>query len=254
MNEDDHEETSMMMDEDDDKNMEGDESTIKSINEFHNIDDEVNEMITDERYEEVITVTSNSISEDERSDGGMSNNVEPKMNIIPETVLSTTWTEGDRVHDNHSHDDDSMTSQQVKDEADETNFPSTTETDEFDDQQQEGEVNDAIDQSDDDKDNASNTVQQRYNLRSRKSTDYKNLHRYGEAQLLQLQKKWVKEQKGLKGSNKIRVKYNDLHRRIINTTFTQISKEAKYAQVSVSEGIKRHGEKVVMAVLSEYAQ
>ena len=62
-----------------------------------------------------------------------------------------------------------------------------------------------------------------------------------------------KEHKESEGTNKIKVKNNDLHRRIISTTFTQISKEDKYAQVSVSEGIKRHGEKAVMAVLSEYA-
>ena len=41
---------------------------------------------------------------------------------------------------------------------------------------------------------------------------------------------------------------------MINTTFTQISRDDKYAQVSVLEGIKRHGEKAIMAVLSEYAQ
>ena len=35
---------------------------------------------------------------------------------------------------------------------------------------------------------------------------------------------------------------------------TQMSKEDKYAQVSVNEGIKRHGEKAVTAVLAEFGQ
>ena len=46
----------------------------------------------------------------------------------------------------------------------------------------------------------------------------------------------------------------DLYRRIVGTTMTQMSKTEKYAQVSVSEGIKRHGDKAVAAILAEFSQ
>ena len=253
MNEDNHEETSIVMDEDNDNNMDGDESIVKSVSEFHGIADKVNEMINDEQDEEIITVTSNSVNEDERSEGKLSANDAPNMNIMSETVPSTTWTEEDGTDDDHNQDDVIVTSHQVKGEPDDVNYPATTEIELNDDQHQEGNATDDVDHSDDDNDDASNITHQRYNLRAHKRTDYKNLHWHGEVQLLQLQEKWVKEHKESEGTNKIKVKNNDLHRRIISTTFTQISKEDKYAQVSVSEGIKRHGEKAVMAVLSEYA-
>ena len=46
----------------------------------------------------------------------------------------------------------------------------------------------------------------------------------------------------------------DLYRRIVGITMTQMSKTDKYAQVSVSEGIKRHSDKAVAAVLTEFSQ
>ena len=67
-----------------------------------------------------------------------------------------------------------------------------------------------------------NEPSHRYNLRERGSVNYKTMHRYGEAQLLQIQK--------------------------------QLSRTDKYAQVSVTEGIKRHGDKAIQAVLSEFPQ
>ena len=106
-----------------------------------------------------------------------------------------------------------------------------------------------VDNNDDDE-----SVNQRYNLRTCRNTNYRNLHRYGEVQLLQLQKNWLSEDKNCNESKCTKLKGNDLYRRIINTTFTQLAKDDKYAQVSVTEGIRRHGEKAIMAVLSEYAQ
>ena len=35
---------------------------------------------------------------------------------------------------------------------------------------------------------------------------------------------------------------------------TQLAKQDRYAQVSVKEGIQRHGQRAVNAVLKEYAQ
>ena len=47
-----------------------------------------------------------------------------------------------------------------------------------------------LSQSDGECDNVEETTTHRYGLRERKATNYKNLHRYGEVQLLQLQDKW----------------------------------------------------------------
>ena len=57
------------------------------------------------------------------------------------------------------------------------------------------------------------------------------------------------------GSNKqLNMKTNNLYRRIVGTTMTQIAKADKYAQVSVNEGIKRHGDKAIAAILAEFSQ
>ena len=53
---------------------------------------------------------------------------------------------------------------------------------------------------------------------------------------------------------KINIKSNDLFRRTVGSLFTQLSKVDKYAQVSVNEGIRRHGDKAVAAVLAEFSQ
>ena len=71
---------------------------------------------------------------------------------------------------------------------------------------------------------------------------------------MQLQKNWINTHKDPGVTKGTEVKNNDLHRRVINTTFTQMARDDRYAQVSVSEGIKRHGEKAIMAVLKEYEQ
>ena len=50
------------------------------------------------------------------------------------------------------------------------------------------------------------------------------------------------------------MKSNDLYRRTIGNLFTQLSKIDRYAQVSVNEGKRRHGDKEVAVVLSEFSQ
>ena len=42
--------------------------------------------------------------------------------------------------------------------------------------------------------------------------------------------------------------------RIVGTMFTQIGNHDKYSQMSVSKGIKRHGDKALDALLSEFGQ
>ena len=56
------------------------------------------------------------------------------------------------------------------------------------------------------------------------------------------------------GKQQINMNTKDLYRRIVGVTMTQMSKIDKYAQVSVSECIKRQGNKAVGAVLAEFSQ
>ena len=89
------------------------------------------------------------------------------------------------------------------------------------------------------------TANNRYNLRRRDKVNYRNMHQYGETQLMQMQVEWSKQkvqdsaEKGSK-SKTLNMKSEDVYRRIVGTTFTQLAKSDKYAQVSVNEGIKRH--------------
>ena len=76
---------------------------------------------------------------------------------------------------------------------------------------------------------------------------------------MQMQQKWISEKrqssKQVNSNQKlVNLKTNDLFQRILRVTMTQMSKEDKYAQVSVNEGIKRHGEKAIVAVLKEFSQ
>ena len=102
------------------------------------------------------------------------------------------------------------------------------------------------------------TPEGRYNLRGCTNINYKNMHRYGKTQLMQLQEDWISEKQqdncNKNSHKKVNLKTNDLYRRVIGVTMTQMSKEDKYAQVSVNEGIKRHGEKAIAAVLAEFGQ
>ena len=53
---------------------------------------------------------------------------------------------------------------------------------------------------------------------------------------------------------RLNVQSPDMLRKVIGIVMTQMSKHDKYAQVSVKEGIQRHGQKAIDAVLTEYAQ
>ena len=94
-----------------------------------------------------------------------------------------------------------------------------------------------------------------YNFRSRGQVNYRDMHKYGETQLMQIQAQWVKRQVNKDSKSKtVNIITDDLYRRTVGTILTQISKIDKYAQVSVSEGIKRHGDRAIAAVLIEFSQ
>ena len=101
-------------------------------------------------------------------------------------------------------------------------------------------------------------VSHSYNLRGRGNINYKPMHRYGEAQLMQIKKDWTSKKviNDVNNNKKkgINIKSNDLFRRTVGSLFTQLSKVDKHAQVSVNEGIQKHGDKAVATVLAEFSQ
>ena len=66
-------------------------------------------------------------------------------------------------------------------------------------------------------------------------------------------RKTTTSRSGVKSQKKIRVKKDDMFRKVLGVIMTQIARESKHAQVSVKEGIKRYGERAVQAVFKEYA-
>ena len=101
-----------------------------------------------------------------------------------------------------------------------------------------------------------------YNLRETERVNYKTFHNLGEKQLLQVQCSWIQDliqQSNVDGSQKnaarkLCLKGSDMFRKAVGITLTQMSKVDKYAQVSVREGIKRHGQKAIDAMMKEFAQ
>ena len=61
------------------------------------------------------------------------------------------------------------------------------------------------------------------------------------------------KRKNKKGKH-VEIKMNDMFRKVVVITMKQLSQTEKYAQVSIKEGIRRHGDKVLYDVLKEYAQ
>ena len=86
------------------------------------------------------------------------------------------------------------------------------------------------------------------------------MHRFGETQLMQMQQEWASKQldkinnQQNHGQRVLNMNTNDLYRRVIGVTMSQLSKDDKYAQVSIKEGIRRHGDKAVEVVLKEFTQ
>ena len=97
-----------------------------------------------------------------------------------------------------------------------------------------------------------------YNLRPIGRVKYQALSDHGETQLHQVELEWYKKMKECdhkKGKDKgIKIKSNDMLRRVTGIVMNQIAKQDRYAQVSVREGVKRHGQRAVDAVLSELTQ
>ena len=102
-----------------------------------------------------------------------------------------------------------------------------------------------------------------------KRIDYTMYHKYEDAQLLQVEQEVVTKmydantrdknklaapRSGIKKHKKLKIKKNDMFRKVLGMVMTQIARESKHAQVSVKEGIKRYGERAVQTVFNEYAQ
>ena len=81
---------------------------------------------------------------------------------------------------------------------------------------------------------------------------------YGEIQLYQQEQDWYKSvlsNSKKKGKEKsINMKSKDLYRQVTGILMNQLKEQDKYAQVSVKEGVRRHGQKALDAVMTEFAQ
>jgi len=151
--------------------------------------------------------------------------------VFPETTTSTQESVTD-VQEESVHDDKSWTNDN------------------------EDDIHNDIDDTTNSNDH-NNVNTHSYNLRSKTKPNHQRLHNIGETQLHQMERKWMQDLNKVattKRKPRVNIQTNDVFRKTVGVMMAQLSKEDKYAQVSVSEGIKRHGVKAIEAVLSEYTQ
>ena len=96
--------------------------------------------------------------------------------------------------------------------------------------------------------------------------DYGVLHRTGERQSRQMHQlgktkdRTNKHYKGKKKKKKIRIHIKDTYRQVVGAMMANIAKsnttksKGKHAQLNVKQGIDKHGQKAIEAILTEYSQ
>ena len=230
---------------------ESDDESITSLVEFHEIADEINDIAQDDE-DEVIVETCDDVVNDEEH-GVNDNTTDETEGVLPDEITSNVETQDydqPAVLEEHIHEPDNNDDEDLNSDHNSENSHGGESQINMEDNEGE-EPNDET---------VAKTEGQRYNLRSRSKVNYMDMHKYGETQLLQIQNKWINDQVNNTATSKVsnkkvlNLKTNDIYRRIVGVTLTQLSKEDKYAQVSVKEGIKRHGNKAIAAVLSEFSQ
>ena len=96
-----------------------------------------------------------------------------------------------------------------------------------------------------------------YCLPNHGKVDYKQLHNHGEYQLDQLQTEWFQKMfKDVDNNKQKKVNFqsSNMFSKVVGVVMTQMTKQDKYGQVLVKEGICHHGQWAVDAILAEYAQ
>ena len=226
--------------------------SIQSIMEFNTIADKINEIIETNKqtnYDEVDNEAGlpvNDESNDEAESLGEAQENEVEDALVPSEVVS------------NEHDMEQEANEDLGDTIEESTINEVAET------MSGGDKNETESQSSTSLDasvNVNDTTEEAkdkdhpYNLRSHGQVNCRDMHRYGETQLMQIQKQWIRRQVNTNSKSKtVNMKSDDLYRRTVGTILTQISKVDKYAQVSVNEGIKRHGDRAIAAVLTEFNQ
>ena len=98
----------------------------------------------------------------------------------------------------------------------------------------------------------------RYDLQQLDRVNYQALSNHGEIQLHQVEQEWykkIKECANKKGkSDVIKIKSNGMLRQLTGIVMNQITKQDQYAQVSVKEGVRRHGQRAIDTIMSEFTQ
>ena len=229
---------------------------------FHEICDNVNVIMTSAEEMETERQAKNENSNDTNNydeivatndethvEGSNNDEIPDVVNSNMEADMNAYGNEDDNKNsDNVSIDTSDNNSTNVESEVDECSTKDDEVTINLDKGQEESRGPTSYDDN----------VAHGYNLRGRGNINYKSMHRYGETQLMQIQKRWIQDKSShVKDSittKKVHMRSNDLYRRTIRNLFTQLSKVDKYAQVPVNEGIRRHGEKAVAAVLNDFSQ
>jgi hypothetical protein len=165
---------------------------------------------------------------------------------------------------NHDDVDEQIPADDEIDEQDQEQYIENDETHEHIKMEDIGTNDNEV--NDNDVDEETIDVLETRSTRARINIDYATLHKTGEIQEKQLHQHSKTITRGdvkagmrkspIKGHKKKRIKLEikDMFRKVIGITMSQMSKEDRYAQVSVKEGIKRYGHKAIEAVMKEYAQ
>ena len=202
-----------------------------TIPQFQEINDDVNEIViaheeADTRYQTMQETRDENDDIDNELDNDNDEGDEiPTNNDVAPDVISSNVEMTIMNDDNNDMSENGDDTEMIRDEDnndattdDKVHVRSDEENDWIDEVDEESQVS----TQDDDK------VSHSYNLRERGSINYKSMHRYGETQLIQIQKDCVHNKLTNDTSNnkgrRININAIDLFRRTVGSLFTQLSK------------------------------
>ena len=167
----------------------GDDDEVQVPIKFCEISNNVNEIT--ENVESISGQTEDTASQQGTIDGPNVPGNEPHESheLMPDQVPSNDVVEEVNEENSSVHSEISQTMEEPEEvvEDDNSNEPNNNEEATFND------------------DKTPTTTEGRYNLRAKSGVNYRHMHRYGEAQLMQIQQDWIKEEKSSKGGTSSKV-------------------------------------------------
>ena len=160
-----------------------DENSVTSMVEYHNISDDVNEILMDETSQD----GNNEISNEKVNDTGMEDDTSNGAEgVRMDEGSSSSNTDGSVAKSNNDDEIQPI----IEDNVDNDGNDNHSVDDNGDDiNNDEGENNDM--ESVVTEDREALVSSSRYNLRQRANVNYRQMHRYGEVQLMQMQTEWT---------------------------------------------------------------